>query len=78
MVSAHALARGVTSSATGDAQLRGRQIKITTGGVGQPAVGECDGGAGRTLPSAGRSQLRSWEGNLWIKLGQQSVELGER
>ena len=61
MVSAQALARGVTSSATGDAQLRSCQIKITAGGVGQPAVGQCNRGAWAALPSAGRSELRSGE-----------------
>src|ERR671910_689171 len=78
MVSAHALARGVTSSATGDAQLRCRQIKITTGAVGQPAIRERNRGTRRALPSPGRSQLRGGEADLGVELRQQIVELSER
>ena len=78
MVSAQALARGVTSSATGDAQLGRRQIKITAGCVSEPAVGQGHLGAGCALASPRRAKLRDREADVWIQLSEQVVELGER
>src|SRR6185436_19713731 len=78
MVSAQALARGVTSSATGDAQLRSLQVELTTRSVGEPARRQRDLLAWCALPPARRPQLGDGEVDVWIELGQQALELGQR